>query len=108
MTLSKYKVTIFWCWLMITLVLFDSLLGLYTQGFYGPVAVAQQIMSDLFITLCELTMLIVIIRFNLDLKLQVQVLHNGEMVLVGLDDAKIERIKLELCEAVGDNSKVHN
>ena len=89
---------------MIQFVLFDTLLGLYTQGFFGPVAVAQQIMSDLFITLCELTMLIVIFRFNLDLKLQAQVLHNGDMVLVGLDAAKIERIKLELCGPVGDES----
>ena len=84
-TLSKYKFANGAALLSILVVLGDSMLGLYTQGFYGPLAVTQQILSTVCITICELIMFTIIFKYNMDLKLQTQVLHNGEIVLLGID-----------------------
>ncbi len=52
-------------------------------------------------------MFVIVVKYNLDLKLQTQVLHNGEIVLVGLDHSNKEIIKLDLCgehaKLAGDN-----
>lgn len=72
------------------------LLGLYTQGYYGPLAAAQNILTGVTMTFMELCFFIITVKVNLDLTLQTKVLQDGQVVLIGMNKQGIEKIKLYL------------
>ena len=50
-------------------------------------------------------MFTIIFKYNMDLKLQTQVLHNGGIVLLGIDNSNREIIKLEVTGPGLDNDQ---
>lgn len=62
-----------------------NLFGLYTQGYYNHIAVAQNMLTNASFSCCALVFLVIAYRNNLDLTLQTQVLTHGKVALLGID-----------------------
>ena len=83
--LARYRRITQWAFWNQFFYLMVNLFGLYTQGYYNHLAVAQSILTNASFSCCALVFMVIAYRNNLDLTLQTQVLNHGKVALLGID-----------------------
>lgn len=64
------------------------------QGNFGTLAVAQYTLFPVSFILSEISILLITFKLEPDLRLQTQVLSNGQVVLIGMNAPGYERLRL--------------
>ena len=82
-----------------SLIAAQCLITILSFGYYGAFGIAVTVSSRLLFLLLKVSLLLMLARWSLNLKLQTQVLTQGRVLLLAYDEFESETIRIKLDSA---------
>ena len=80
----------------------NEILGLVTQGYFGPIAIMSNTLTAIDYIVLEALYFIVLTQFSLDFTMTTKVLADGNVLIVCLDSRGNETLKLYMNDQIAD------